>query len=181
MYPENLLINLPTVITFSRILLIPIFVSVAYTKPLIGAFIFAVASLTDVLDGYIARRAKQVTKLGVLLDPVADKLLVISALIVFVDMEVIPAWIAIVIIAREFLVTGLRIVALSKDIVIPAESGGKIKMAAQISSVLIILVDKAYIINIDLYSTGITLLWFAMLIGVISGFQYFIMFWRRLL
>ncbi len=173
------LVNIPTIITFSRILIIPPFVFIAAANPLLGAVIFALASLTDILDGYIARRSKQVTKLGILLDPLADKLLVISALIVLVDIELIPAWIAIVIIAREFLVTGLRIVALSKDIVIPAESGGKIKMTAQISSVLILLIDKTYI-NIDMYSIGITLLWIAMLIGLVSGVQYFVLFWKRL-
>ncbi len=174
------MVNLPTVITFSRILLIPIFISVVYSMPLLGVFVFSVASLTDILDGYIARKSKQVTKLGVLLDPVADKLLVISALVVFVDIELIPAWIAIIIITREFLVTGLRIVALSKDIVIPAESGGKIKTVAQISSVIVLLVSRTFI-SMDLYSVGMTLLWIAMLIGIISGVQYFIMFWRRLL
>ncbi len=147
---------------------------------MLGAVIFALASITDLLDGYIARRSKKVTKFGILLDPLADKLLVISALIVLVDIELVPAWIAIVIIAREFLVTGLRIVALSKDIVIPAESGGKIKMTAQISSVLILLVDKTTYINIDMYSMGITLLWIAMLIGLVSGVQYFVLFWKRL-
>jgi len=174
-----LLVNLPTVITFGRILLIPLFISVVYAKPLFGAFIFLFASATDILDGYIARRSKQVTKFGVLLDPIADKLLIISALIIFVDMEIIPAWIAIVIIAREFLVTGLRIVALSKDIVIPAETGGKIKMGTQIASILILLIDKAYI-NMDLYSIGIILLWIAMIIGIVSGIQYGFLFWRRL-
>lgn len=174
------MVNLPTVITFSRILLIPLFISVVYSMPLLGAFIFAFASATDALDGYIARRSKQVTKLGVLLDPVADKLLVISALVVFVDIELIPAWIAIVIIVREFFVTGLRIVALSKDIIIPAESGGKIKTAAQILSILVLLLDKTYV-NMDLYSAGMTLLWIAMILGIVSGVQYFIMFWKRLL
>lgn len=173
------MVNLPTVITLGRILLIPLFISVVYAKPLFGAFIFLFASVTDILDGYIARKSKQVTKFGVLLDPIADKLLIISALIVFVDMEIIPAWIAIAIIAREFLVTGLRIVALSKDIVIPAETGGKIKMGTQISSILILLIDKAYI-NMDFYGIGITLLWIAMLIGIVSGVQYVVLFWKRL-
>lgn len=173
------MVNIPTIITFSRILIIPLFIIVAMTDPMLGAAIFALASATDLLDGYIARKSKQVTKFGILLDPLADKLLVISALIVLVDMELIPAWIAIVIIAREFIVTGLRIVALSKDIVIPAESGGKIKMVAQITSILLLLIDKTSI-NIDLYSTGITLLWIAMFIGLASGIQYFVLFWKRL-
>lgn len=174
------MINIPIIITFSRILLIPLFVLFAAAAPLLGAAIFAVASITDLLDGYIARRSGQVTKFGILLDPIADKLLVISALIVFVDMELVPAWMAIIIIAREFLVTGLRIVALTKDIVIPAEAGGKVKMTAQISSILVLLVDKANLLPFDLYVTGIALLWIALLTGLVSGMQYFVLFWRRL-
>lgn len=176
----NPLVNIPTAITFSRILLIPLFILVAAKNPLIGGVIFAVASITDLLDGYIARRSKQVTKFGIILDPIADKLLVISALIIFVDMELVPAWIAIVIIAREFIVTILRIVALSKDIVIPAEAGGKLKMTAQITSILVLLVDKSQFIGMDLYSIGIAFLWVAMLIGIFSGIQYFILFGKRL-
>jgi len=174
------LFNAPTAITFSRILLIPLFVIVAAKNPFIGAVIFAIASVTDFLDGYVARRAKQVTKFGVILDPIADKLLIISALIIFVDMAVVPAWIAIVIIAREFIVTGLRIVALSKDIVIPAEAGGKMKMTAQITFVLVLLVDKSQLLGVDLYGAGIAFLWVAMLIGIFSGVQYFILFGKRL-
>ena len=175
------MVNIPTTITFSRILLIPLFVLIVSRKPLLGTLIFILASLTDLLDGYIARKSKQVTKLGVLLDPLADKLLVISALIVLVDMGLIAAWIAIVIIAREFIVTGLRIVALSKDIVIPAEMGGKIKTAAQFFSIPILLIDKSSLISFDdLHDIGIALLVFAMLIGIISGVRYLVLFWRRL-
>lgn len=160
--------------------MIPLFVLFAPSKPFVGAVIFALASITDLLDGYVARRSKQVTKFGILLDPIADKLLVISALIIFVDMELIPAWIAIVIIVREFLVTGLRIVAVSKNIIIPAESGGKLKMTAQITAILVLLVDKANYIPFDLYGVGIVVLWVAMLVGLASGIQYFRLFWRRL-
>jgi len=177
-------VNIPTIITFSRILIIIPFIWVASGSPLLGAMLFAIAAITDFLDGYIARRSQQVTKLGILLDPIADKLLVISAIIVLVDMERVSAWIAIVIIAREFIVTGLRVVALSKDILIPAEMGGKIKVGTQIASVLVLLLDKDSIfksfIDIDLYGIGITLLWIAMVLGIVSGIQYFIVFWKRL-
>ena len=182
------MINLPTVITFSRILIILPFILVASSNPFLGAILFAVASLTDLLDGYIARRSKQVTKLGILLDPIADKLLVISALIVLVDMELIAAWIAIIIIAREFIVTGLRVVALTKDIVIPAEMGGKLKVTAQITSVIVLLIDKTFIgrylnnlgVPLDLHGLGIMFIWIAVILGVISGIQYFILFWKRI-
>jgi len=177
-------VNFPTIITFSRILIIVPFIWVASRNPLLGAILFAIAAVTDFLDGYLARRSQQITKTGILLDPIADKLLVIAALIVLVDMELVPAWIAIVIIAREFVITGLRVVALSKDILIPAEMGGKIKVVAQISSILVLLLDKDSLfksyINIDLYGIGITLLWIAMILSVISGIHYFILFWKKL-
>jgi CDP-diacylglycerol--glycerol-3-phosphate 3-phosphatidyltransferase len=173
------LLNIPTVITVSRIFLILPFILVAPEHPFLGAVLFSIAALSDLLDGYLARKSKQITKLGILLDPIADKLLVISALIILVDMELIQAWIAIIIIAREFIVTGLRIVALTLDMVIPAEMGGKMKMTAQISSILVLLLDKTFVFA-DLYSLGIFLLWTAMVLGFISGVQYFILFWKRL-
>lgn len=174
------LLNLPTILTFSRMVIILPFVLITPDNPFLGVIIFAVAALTDSLDGYIARKTKQVTKLGILLDPIADKLLVIAALIILVDMGIIPAWIAIVIIAREFAVTGLRIVALTKDIVIPAEIGGKVKVSTQISSIIVLLLDRTTLLNADLYGTGIVLLWIAMVLGIVSGVQYFILFWKRL-
>ncbi len=172
-------INVPTIITCSRIVIILPFILIAPNNPFLGALIFSVAALTDLLDGYIARKSRQVTKMGILLDPIADKLLVISALIVLVDMARIPAWIAIVIIAREFIVTGLRVVALSKDIIIPAEMGGKLKVTAQITAIITLFVDRTFMFA-DLYSIGIFLLWIAMILGIVSGFQYFILFWKRL-
>ena len=159
------------------LIIIP-FILVAPKNPFLGAVIFSIAAITDYLDGYLARKNQQVTKLGILLDPIADKLLVISALILFVDMELIPAWIAIVIIAREFIVTGLRFVALSMDMVIPAEMGGKLKVTAQISSIIVLLVNQSFV-SIDLYMIGLVLLWIAMVLGIISGIQYFILFWKR--
>lgn len=173
------MLNLPTIFTFSRIVIILPFVLITPGNPFLGAVIFGLAALTDLIDGYLARRSSQVTKLGIILDPIADKLLVISALILLVDMEFIPAWIAILIIIREFIVTGMRIVALTKDIVIPAEMGGKLKVTAQISSIIILLVDKTFVFA-DFYALGITLLWVSMILGVTSGVQYFILFWKRI-
>ncbi|GBE03804.1 CDP-diacylglycerol--glycerol-3-phosphate 3-phosphatidyltransferase [bacterium BMS3Abin09] len=172
------MVNIPIIITLSRMLIIIPFVLIAPDNPYVGGVIFSIAALTDYFDGHIARKRKQVTKLGMFLDPVADKLLVISALIIFVDMELIPAWIAIVIIAREFIITGLRVVALSKDIVIPAEMGGKIKVTAQIASIIVLFADRAFV-NIDFYPTGIVLLWIAMVLGILSGIQYFVIFWKK--
>lgn len=173
------MLNLPIIITFSRILIILPFIMVAPSHPFLGGVLFSIAAITDLLDGYLARKTGQVTKFGILLDPIADKLLVISALIIFVDMATIPAWIAIVIIVREFIVTGLRIGALSKDIVIPAERGGKIKTTAQVASIIILFLDRT-LIDIDLYAIGLTLLWIAMVLGVISGIQYFVHFRKKI-
>ena len=175
----TLKLNLPTILTLSRIVLIPVFVFTVYLHPLFGAFVFSIASLTDFLDGYLARRSGDITKFGIILDPIADKFLVISALIVLVDMDRLEAWIAIIIIVREFLVTGLRAVALSKDIVIPAETGGKIKTTLQfISIVCLILMDSIF--NIDLYDIGIVLLWISLVLSVISGVQYTISFGKKI-
>jgi CDP-diacylglycerol--glycerol-3-phosphate 3-phosphatidyltransferase len=117
--------------------------------------------------------------LGIILDPLADKFLVVSALIVLVDMERLHAWIAIVIIVREFLVTGLRAVALSKNVIIPAEIGGKIKTFAQIIAVLCLILMGS-IFDIDLYDIGIILIWIALALSLISGIQYTLSFWRRI-
>ncbi len=172
-------LNLPTVLTFSRIILIPVFIFIVYRHPVFGAIIFGIASVTDFLDGYLARRSGEITKFGIILDPIADKFLVISALIVLVDMERLPAWIAITIIVREFLVTGLRVVALSKDIIIPAEIGGKIKTTTQIAAI-VCLILMGSIFDIDLYDVGVLLVWVALVLSIISGVQYTISFWKKI-
>ena len=183
------MVSVPTIITLSRIVIILPFILVSPNNPFLGALLFGIASLTDLIDGYVARKTKQVTKLGILLDPIADKLLVISALVLLVDMGTIQAWIAIVIIVREFIITGLRIVALNKDNVIPAEMGGKIKMGTQIASIIVLFLDRSNSVdlflewtslNIDFYAIGTTLLWVAMILGIVSGIQYFILLWKRI-
>ncbi len=174
----TLKLNLPTALTLSRIVLIPVFVFTVNLHPLLGALIFSIASLTDFLDGYLARRSGQITKFGIILDPIADKFLVISALIVLVDMERLAAWIAIIIIVREFLVTGLRVVALSKDIVIQAELGGKIKTTLQISAILCLILESNFFF--DLYDIGIVLIWASLVLSIISGIQYTISFGRKI-
>ena len=171
-------LNLPTALTLCRILLVPVFIFSVYQHQIFGAFIFAVASITDYLDGYFARHSGEITKLGIILDPIADKFLVVSALIVLVDLERLPAWIAIVIIVREFLVTGLRAVALSKNVIIHAEMGGKVKTFAQILAILCLILVGNF--NIDFYGIGISLIWIALALSVISGIQYTLAFWRRI-
>src|SRR5882672_8629176 len=133
--------NLPNALTATRIFLVPLLVVVLLTKfegrqilgvrkELIGAAIFALASLTDWLDGYLARRRKQVTVLGQMIDPIADKLLTSAAFISLVQMDLAPAWMVAIIIGREFAVTGLRRLAFARDVVIPASPLGKLKMVS---------------------------------------------------
>ncbi|MBI5848580.1 MAG: CDP-diacylglycerol--glycerol-3-phosphate 3-phosphatidyltransferase [Nitrospirae bacterium] len=178
---HTLKLNLPTILTLSRIVLIPFFVLTVYNHPVIGALVFSIASITDFLDGYLARRSGQITKFGIIMDPLADKFLVISALIVLVDMERVSAFVAIILIVRDFLVTGLRVVALSKDIVIPAEMGGKLKTTAQITSVLCLILVGSVFDNLplDLYDIGLAFIWIAVVLSVTSGVQYTISFWRK--
>ncbi len=172
-------LNLPTIITFSRIVVIPFFVLIAPDRPFLGALIFAVASVTDFLDGYLARKTGQITKFGIILDPIADKFLVISALVLLVDMARLSVWIAIIIIVREFLVTGLRAVALSKDIVIPAEIGGKLKTFSQITAVLCLIISMN-VLGIDLYDVGMVMIWVALVLSIVSGIQYTVSFWKKI-
>lgn len=135
--------NLPNKLTISRIIFIPIFMYFLFAKmPLAKALAlitFLVASLTDWLDGLVAKRRNLVTDFGKLMDPIADKILVLSAFLAFVEMEVIPAWMVVIIITREVAITGLRALALTKGKVIPADDGGKHKTVSQVLSIFVIL------------------------------------------
>jgi CDP-diacylglycerol--glycerol-3-phosphate 3-phosphatidyltransferase len=178
----TLKLNLPTILTLSRIFLIPFFVLSVYHHPVLGALVFSLASITDFLDGYLARRSGQVTTFGIIMDPIADKFLVISALVVLVDMERLSAWLAIILIVREFLITALRVVALSRDIVIPAEMGGKLKIGAQITAILCLILTHTIFdfFPFDLYDAGIVSIWIAVVLAVTSGIQYTVAFWRKI-
>lgn len=180
---ESRFFNIPNTITLLRILLIPVFILLLISpnpfKALAAAVVFTIASLTDWLDGYIARKSGQVTKLGILLDPIADKLLIAAALILLVDMDKIPSWIAVVIIGRELAVTGLRAIALSRGSVMPAETAGKVKMFSQILSIILLLIDGKYL-GINLFVIGSVSLWIAMVLSLSSGIRYFISFWRQI-
>ncbi len=142
--------NLPNYLTLIRIFLVPLLVVVLLTPYserwfgipsfALAISIFLVASLTDILDGHLARRRKQVSKFGALLDPIADKLLVSAALIVLVEKNLAPAWAVVVIIGREFVVTGLRSIAATEGIVISAQKVGKLKMWAQCVAIVALLV-----------------------------------------
>jgi len=181
---ETTAVNIPNLLSISRILTVPLFIILMLEptpfRALVAAIIFSLASATDWLDGYLARRWGQVTKIGKLLDPIADKILVTSALIMLVDINKdVHSWIAIVIIGREFAVTGLRAIASSDGIVIPAETTGKYKTGAQIIAV-ISLVLNYHLETIWMSELGIVALWIAMLLGVYSAVQYFARYWKKL-
>jgi CDP-diacylglycerol--glycerol-3-phosphate 3-phosphatidyltransferase len=145
--------NLPNYLTFARIVIVPLLVVVLLTPVAenwvgisgyaLAIIIFLVAALTDIFDGYLARRRNQVSKLGKFLDPIADKLLVSAALIVLVEKHLAPSWAVVIILGREFIVTGLRSVAASEGIVIQARNIGKIKMWAQCVAIVALLVAAA--------------------------------------
>src|SRR5712692_11431548 len=142
--------NLPNSLTVTRIFLVPLLVVVLLTKfegrlilgvpkEIVGAAIFGLASLTDWLDGYLARRRKQITAIGQVMDPLADKLLTSAALISLVQMDLAPAWMVAVIIGREFAVTTLRSLAYARGVAMPASPLGKIKMVAQVVAILALI------------------------------------------
>lgn len=177
--------NIPNLLSISRILAVPVFIVLMLdpspVRALLAGIIFSLASATDWLDGYLARKWGQVTKIGKLLDPIADKILIMSALVILVEIrsDVVPAWIAIVLIGREFAVTGLRAMASSEGIIIQAETVGKYKVGAQITAVLALLLDY-YMTEAWLRTLGSLALWVAMILALYSAIQYFHVFWKKL-
>jgi CDP-diacylglycerol--glycerol-3-phosphate 3-phosphatidyltransferase len=174
--------NLPNALTLARIFLVPLLVVVLLTKfeghvvlgirkELVGAAIFGLASLTDWLDGYLARRRKQVTPLGQLMDPLADKLLITAALLSLVQMDLAPAWMVLVILGREFAVTVLRAVAYSRGIVIAASPLGKFKMASQVVAILLLILGHDYLPQLAIL--GRIALWAAVITALASAADYY--------
>jgi len=164
--------NLPNKLTILRILLIPVFIVILMTGHYyISAVIFVAASLTDALDGAIARKYNLITNFGKIMDPLADKLLVTAALVCLVQLGDIPAWMVFVILAREFTVTSLRSVAASEGIVIAAGRSGKIKTILQMTAIIAILFkNKPFeAMNIPV-ADG--LLWAAVIMTIVSGAEY---------
>ncbi|MBF0342980.1 MAG: CDP-diacylglycerol--glycerol-3-phosphate 3-phosphatidyltransferase [Nitrospirae bacterium] len=176
---STLRFNIPTLLTFSRIVLIPVFILVTPNYPFWGAVVFGIASITDFLDGYLARRLGQITEFGVIMDPIADKFLVISALFLLVSMGSLSVWPANIITVREFLITTLRVVALSKNIVIKAELGGKLKTIAQITGILCLILEDT-LFGINLYGIGLVMVWISVVLAVVSGVQYTVFFWKKI-
>ncbi len=180
-----IIFNVPNLLSLSRILSVPIFIVLMLdpspVRALAAGIVFSLASATDWLDGYLARKWGQVTKVGKLLDPIADKILIMSALVILVELRpgIVHSWMAILIIGREFAVTGLRAIASSDGIIIPAETVGKYKVGAQITAVLSLLLDYAFTRD-WMRALGSYALWIAMILSVYSALQYFRTYWKKL-
>lgn len=178
------IVNLPNLLTVVRIGLIPVFVAL-FSSPtpvraMAAAAVFVIAALTDWLDGFFARRRSQITKLGRLLDPIADKLLVLSGLILLVQFHQVAALLALLIIAREVIVTGIRAIAAAEGIVMSAETTGKYKMIAQVGGIVLLILEHsppwaAWNVHLG----GTILLYVALGFGLWSGWQYLGSFWRQ--
>ncbi len=173
-------LNLPNKITLFRIFLVPLIIvlliSPALWSCVVAALIFGLAAFTDWLDGHLARVTDQVTLLGKLLDPIADKLLVVAALVPLVELDRVSAWIVVVIIGREFAVSGLRMIASAQGIHIAAGATGKYKMIAEVTAILFLILD----FNVVFHWAGQIGIMIAALLAIVSAIDYFAQFWKKL-
>jgi CDP-diacylglycerol--glycerol-3-phosphate 3-phosphatidyltransferase len=190
--------NLPNSITMTRIIMIPLFLWVLSPhfpwqgshgeQEITASLLFVLASITDGLDGYLARKRGQITTMGMLLDPLADKIMVTAAFVALVayNPEVVKVWIVVVIIGREFLISGLRSIAASEGFTITASELGKLKTVVQIVAVVSAVLAHRWdhwqigLIAIPVKWYAIAAIYFAALIAVISAVDYFIGFWRKI-
>jgi CDP-diacylglycerol--glycerol-3-phosphate 3-phosphatidyltransferase len=182
--------NLPNALTILRIFFVPLLVAALVQEKYPGLqlawltvpqewlalAIFLAAAATDLLDGYLARRWKQVTTIGTLLDPIADKLLISAALISLVQVRVLPGWMAILIIGREFAVSGLRSIAAAEGYTIRANDLGKTKMLAQVVAISWMMFSRGHP---AMYVSGMVLMWTVVFFAVLSAVNYFRKFWRK--
>jgi CDP-diacylglycerol--glycerol-3-phosphate 3-phosphatidyltransferase len=190
-------VNLPNSITLSRIFSIPLLIWTLTTnrfnhldgqQELLASALFIAAAITDGIDGYLARKRGQITTMGMLLDPLADKLLIAAAFILLVQFNpsLVPAWVAIVIIGREFLVSGLRSIAASEGFTIEASDLGKFKMVVQIVSVVAVILDhrwKEWPVGPYIFPVhwiAFLAIWFMVLLSLVSAFDYFKAFWSKI-
>ncbi len=175
--------NLPIFLTLLRILLIPGLVVVLLSrfegKELTALAIFVLAAITDSLDGILARRRKQITAMGQLLDPIADKLLIASAFICLVELGAVSAWMVIIILGREIAVTGFRALASSKGIIISASRIGKLKMLSEVFTIGFLILGERYLGNF--YFLSQILLWIVIATAVLSAVEYYVKFGPRVL
>jgi CDP-diacylglycerol--glycerol-3-phosphate 3-phosphatidyltransferase len=182
--------NLPNTLTLLRIFFVPLLVAalvqqnleirwngeVWLTNPFLALAIFITAALTDLLDGYLARRWGQITTVGTLLDPIADKLLISSALVALVEIHRVPAWMVILIIGREFAVSGLRSIAAAEGYTIKASELGKTKMIAQVVAISMIMLSQRWQ---SLAEPAMLAMWAVVAFSILSAVDYFRMFWRK--
>jgi len=180
--------NLPNILTISRIILTFIYLSFLFSGSLIckyiALFVFIIASLTDLYDGRIARKRNIITNFGKIMDPIADKVLMLASFIAFVGLKIIPAWMVVIIILREFVITGLRLFAVSKNIVLEALKEGKHKTVSQfvaIISILVFLILKDTLIGFDRWSIAISrgfsisitiMMWIVIILTLYSGISF---------
>jgi CDP-diacylglycerol---glycerol-3-phosphate 3-phosphatidyltransferase len=191
-------VNLPNSITLIRIFSIPLliwilssarFSSANGEKELLASAVFVAAAMTDGIDGYLARKRDQITTMGILLDPLADKLLIAAAFVALVQVNpsLVPAWVAIVVIGREFLVSGLRSIAASEGFTIEASNLGKFKMVVQIVSVVAVILDhrwKEWPVYgryfIPIHWIALVAIWFMVFVSLASAVDYFAAFWSKI-
>ncbi len=173
--------NLPISLTVLRIFFVPLLVVLLLTKgrnmDLWAVGVFLLAAVTDLLDGYFARKREQVTTLGILLDPIADKLLTSAAFISLVELHLVPAWMVVIIVGREFAVSGLRGIASAAGFALEASELGKTKMVFQVVAITVIVLERRYP---AVHPLGEVLLWLVVLFALASAAQYFRNFWKKL-
>ena len=180
---RNELLNAPNLMTLGRIALIPVFlwllVYESRHNSFIAAAIFAIAALSDWIDGWLARVSGKVTTLGRFLDPLSDKIIVLSALVELLRLGRVPAWVVVVILAREFLISGLRTIAVSEGLVISASQGGKWKTSLQLCGIICLMLHYHYPIDYlfgtvmtDFHAVGSMLLYLSLIPGIASAVQY---------
>lgn len=176
-------INLPTKITLLRIVLVPLLLAFLITpsrvNALVAALIFGAAALTDWLDGHLARSTHQVTTLGKLLDPIADKILLAAGLIPLVGLKLVPAWMAAILLIREFAVAGLREIAAEQKVIIPASRLAKAKTFAQILAILFLILNYQTW-PLTFQDIGLGVLALSLVLSLVSGVDYYLKF-RRVL
>jgi len=179
---SNQIWNLPNALTLFRIFLVPFLVVVLLTKfsgrEYVGLAIFLVAAITDFFDGFLARRRNQMTRLGALLDPIADKLLMSAAFISLVELQYAKAWMVVIIIGREFAVSGLRAIAAQQGITIAASPLGKTKMVAEVVAVSLLILGHELG---EFLFIGNVALWVVMIFALVSMVDYFAKFARAVL
>jgi CDP-diacylglycerol--glycerol-3-phosphate 3-phosphatidyltransferase len=180
---KGALLNLPNTITMLRVSVIPVLffllLSPGQTGSLVIAALFVIAAFTDFLDGYIARKYEIVTVMGKFLDPIADKLIINTAMILMIPIGRIPAWIVAVIITRDFVVDGIRAIASSEGSVIQASILGKQKTICQVFAVTALMIHYPFL-GIDAHAVGIVIVYLALILSVYSGMDYFMKFYREI-